>query len=63
MTRVPRPFIWSKYTRLRTSRRNSRHSRGLMSVPVEIMSTVTATRGLYSLRNLRIRVSAFSSEP
>ena len=44
--RVPRPFIWSKYAWLLTSRMNSRHSSGCMSVPVAIMSTVTAMRGL-----------------
>ncbi|KYC51211.1 MAG: hypothetical protein AMQ22_01347 [Candidatus Methanofastidiosum methylothiophilum] len=46
ITRIPRPFIWSKYRLDLVSRRNTRHSSGRMSVPVEIMSTVTATRGL-----------------
>ena len=32
-------------------RMNSRHSSGFTSVPVAIMSTVTAMRGLYVLRN------------
>ena len=31
-------------------RMNSRHSSGFTSVPVAIMSTVTAMRGLYELR-------------
>ena len=32
-------------------RMKSRHSSGFTSVPVAIMSTVTAMRGLYELRN------------
>ena len=38
--------------RLRTFRMKSRHSSGFTSVPVAIMSTVTAMRGLYVLRKL-----------
>ena len=45
MTRTPRPFICSKSTRLFTARMNITISIGLMSVPVAIMSTVTAMRG------------------
>ena len=45
MTRTPRPFICSKSTRLLTERMNITISTGLMSVPVAIMSTVTAMRG------------------
>ena len=45
MTRTPRPFICSKSTRLFTVRMNITISMGLMSVPVAIMSTVTAMRG------------------
>ena len=60
MVLVPRPFICSKNTRDLTSRMNMRHSRGLMSVPVEIMSTVTAMRGWYELRKLAIKSSGFS---
>ena len=36
---------------------NRRHSSGFTSVPVAIMSTVTATRGLYELRKLLSRSS------
>ena len=46
MTRTPRPFICSKKFRLRTARMNITISRGLMSVPVATMSTVTTIRGL-----------------
>jgi hypothetical protein len=46
MTRVPRPSICSNSTRERTARMKSSTSSGLMSVPVAIMSTVTAMRGL-----------------
>ena len=35
------------------------HSSGFTSVPVAIMSTVTAIRGLYELRNAWIRSSVF----
>ena len=45
MTRTPRPFICSNNTRLSTDRMNITISMGLMSVPVAIMSTVTAIRG------------------
>ncbi len=45
ITRTPRPFICSKKLRLFTSRMNMTISSGLMSVPVAIMSTVTAMRG------------------
>ncbi len=55
MTRTPRPFICSKRTRLLTARRNITISIGLMSVPVAIMSTVTAIRGSYWLRKAWIR--------
>jgi len=44
-TRTPRPFICSKRTRLCTERMNQTISTGRMSVPVAIMSTVTAMRG------------------
>ena len=40
-------------------RMNSRHSSGFTSVPVAIMSTVTAMRGLYELRNSASRSSGF----
>jgi hypothetical protein len=46
ITRTPRPFICSKSPRDFTERMNTTHSSGLMSVPVAIMSTVTAMRGL-----------------
>ena len=42
MTRTPRPFICSKYVRLLTERMKKTHSSGFTSVPVAIMSTVTA---------------------
>ena len=45
-TRTPRPFICSKKARDFTARMNMTISTGLMSVPVAIMSTVTAIRGL-----------------
>ena len=45
ITRTPRPFICSKNVRLFTARMNITISSGLMSVPVAIMSTVTAMRG------------------
>ena len=59
-TRVPRPFICSKKVRLRTSRRKRRTSSGLMSVPVAIMSTVTAMRSVGEVRNSAMRFSDFS---
>ena len=43
MIRTPRPFICSKKLLDFTLRMNMTTSRGLMSVPVAIMSTVTAT--------------------
>ena len=46
MVRTPRPFICSKKLRERTIRMNSTASIGFTSVPVAIMSTVTAMRGL-----------------
>ena len=46
MTRTPRPFICSKKVRLLTARMKITHSSGFTSVPVAIMSTVTAIRGL-----------------
>ena len=49
MTRTPRPFICSNSTRLFTERMNITISIGLMSVPVAIMSTVTAMRGLIAV--------------
>ena len=45
MTRTPRPFICSKKVRVLTARMKMTISSGLMSVPVAIMSTVTAMRG------------------
>ncbi len=45
MTRTPRPFICSKKPADLTFRMKKTHSIGLTSVPVEIMSTVTAIRG------------------
>ena len=45
MTRTPRPFICSKKVRDLTARMKKTISTGLMSVPVAIMSTVTAMRG------------------
>src|SRR5574340_1414244 len=45
MTRTPRPFICSKKPRDLTARMKKTISTGLMSVPVAIMSTVTATLG------------------
>ena len=50
MVRAPRPFICSKYCALRTSRMKNTHSNGLTSVPVAIMSTVTAIRRLGEVR-------------
>ena len=44
--RQPRPFICSKYDAELMFRMNSRHSSGFTSVPVAIISTVTAIRGL-----------------
>ena len=44
ITLTPRPFICSKKLRLRTMRMNTTHSMGFTSVPVAIMSTVTAMR-------------------
>ena len=46
MTRTPRPFICSKKPADFTLRRKNTHSIGFTSVPVEIMSTVTAMRGI-----------------
>ena len=57
MTRTPRPFICSKYVRLLTARMKKTHSSGFTSVPVAIMSTVTAIRGFGELRNAAIRSS------
>ena len=62
-TRVPRPFICSKYTRLRTSRRKMSASSGLMSVPVAIMSTVTAMRSDGESRNSLISSREFAGRP
>ena len=45
MMRTPRPFICSKKPADLTLRIKKTHSIGLTSVPVEIMSTVTAMRG------------------
>ena len=59
ITRTPRPFICSKKVRLLTARMKKTHSSGLTSVPVAIMSTVTAMRGLYELRNEASNSSAF----
>lgn len=61
MTRTPRPFICSKSTRLLTERMNITTSMGLMSVPVAIMSTVTAMRGSKELRNAWIRFDGLSA--
>ena len=52
MTRTPRPFICSKKPADLTLRRKKTHSIGFTSVPVEIMSTVTAMRGKKLLRKL-----------
>jgi hypothetical protein len=46
ITRTARPFICSNSALERTIRKKTTPSSGLMSVPVAIMSTVTATRGL-----------------
>ena len=46
MTRTPRPFICSKNPADLTLRMKKTHSIGFTSVPVEIMSTVTAMRGI-----------------
>ena len=51
MVRAPRPFICSKYCADRTSRMKNTHSSGLTSVPVAIMSTVTAIRSDADVRN------------
>ncbi len=51
IVRAPRPFICSKYSAERTSRMKNTHSSGLTSVPVAIMSTVTAMRRVGELRN------------
>jgi hypothetical protein len=61
MVRAPRPFICSKYNSDFTSRRKIRTSSGFTSAPVAIMSTVTAMRGLQSLR--KARISASGSPP
>ena len=45
-TRAPRPFICSNMVRLLTARMKKTISSGRMSVPVAIMSTVTAMRGI-----------------
>ena len=58
-TRTPRPFICSKSTRLCTERMNQTISTGRMSVPVAIMSTVTAMRGLKLPRNSWINSAGF----
>ena len=60
MIRTPRPFICSKKLRERTWRMNITHSRGRTSVPVAIMSTVTAMRGLKLLRNWLSRSSGLT---
>ena len=52
MTRTPRPFICSKKPADFTLRRKNTHSIGFTSVPVEIMSTVTAILGKKLLRKL-----------
>ena len=49
MTRTPRPFICSKKARDLTARMKMTISTGLMSVPVAIMSTVTAMRGMVAV--------------
>ena len=49
MTRTPRPFICSKKVRDLTARMKTTISTGLMSVPVAIMSTVTAMRGMVAV--------------
>lgn len=51
IVRAPRPFICSKYDAERTSRMKKTHSSGLTSVPVAIMSRVTAMRRLAEVRN------------
>ena len=51
MVRAPRPFICSKYCAERTSRMKNTHSSGLTSVPVAIMSTVTAILKVGEVRN------------
>ncbi len=51
MVRAPRPFICSKYCAERTSRMKNTHSSGFTSVPVAIMSTVTAIRRVGLVRN------------
>ena len=60
MTRTPRPFICSKKVRLRTFRMKKTTSSGLTSVPVAIMSTVTAMRGMTELQNALSRSSGFA---
>ncbi len=52
MTRTPRPFICSKKVRDLTARMKKTISSGLMSVPVAIMSTVTAMRGMVAVAEL-----------
>ena len=52
MTRQPRPFICSKYDGELMFRMKSRHSSGFTSVPVAIMSTVTAMRGIVRVAEL-----------
>ncbi len=52
ITRTPRPFICSKKVRDLTARMKSTTSSGLMSVPVAIMSTVTAMRGIVAVAEL-----------
>ena len=61
MMRTPRPFICSKSTRLFTARMNITISIGRMSVPVAIMSTVTAMRGSKLLRKDWMRSRGFAA--
>jgi len=60
MTRTPRPFICSKKERERIMRMKKTISNGFMSVPVAIMSTVTAIRGMGLVRNAAMRSSGFA---
>ena len=57
ITRTPRPFICSKKPADATFRMKKTHSIGFTSVPVEIMSTVTAMRG----KKLRRKLERISS--
>ena len=61
MIRTPRPFICSKNVRDLTARMKKTISTGLMSVPVAIMSTVIAIRGMGLLR--KVCISVFGSAP